>query len=133
MSDSDEESYNPNANYLSGNLQALPNTPFAAMIAEQRSNYAIATNQDNRSKDTYGLGAPGKNSIKEVCFFEDFFRRYFGSECRFAGIDTFDKTLSITPLRGEELRIHQKKSKLSNEITLQSFCNGKNMSRKVQV
>lgn len=48
-------------------MQTVPNTPFAAMIAKQQTNYAIAeSNQDKRSTVTYGIGVPGKDSVKEV-------------------------------------------------------------------
>lgn len=66
VSSSDEESFNTNAYYLSDNLQALPNTPFAAMIATQQANYAIASNQDRRSTNTYGIGVAGKDSVTQV-------------------------------------------------------------------
>lgn len=66
VSSSDEESFNTNAYYLSDNLRALPNTPFAAMIATQQANYAIASNQDRRSTNTYGIGVAGKDSVKQV-------------------------------------------------------------------
>lgn len=64
MSSSDEESFNSNAFYLSDNLQPLPSTAFAAMIAkEQTNNAAKSTNQDTRSTV---IGVLGKNSVKEV-------------------------------------------------------------------
>lgn len=72
VSSNDEDSYNSNAFYLSDNMQTLPNTPFAAMIAKQQTNYAIAeSNQDKRSTVTYGIGVPGKDSVKEVHYFID--------------------------------------------------------------
>ncbi|XP_031624324.1 WD repeat-containing protein 75 [Contarinia nasturtii] len=64
VSTNDEDSYNSNAFYLSDNVQTLPNTPFAAMIAKQQTNYAIA--EDKRSTVTYGIGVPGKDSVKEL-------------------------------------------------------------------
>lgn len=67
ISSNDEDSYNANAFYLSDNVQTVSNTPFAAMIAKQQTNYAIAElNQDKRSTVTYGIGVPGKDSVKEV-------------------------------------------------------------------
>lgn len=67
MSSSDEESFNSNAFYLSDNLQPLPNTAFAAMIAKEQTNNATkSTNQDTRSTETHGIGVLGKNSVKEV-------------------------------------------------------------------
>lgn len=69
VSSNDEDSYNSNTFYLSDNVNTLSNTPFAAMIAKQQTNYAIAeTNQDKRSGVTYGVGVPGKDSVKEVRF-----------------------------------------------------------------
>lgn len=67
VSSNDEDSYHTNAFYLNDNVQTLPNTPFAAMIAKQQTNYAIAeSKQDKRSTVTYGIGVPGKDSVKEV-------------------------------------------------------------------
>lgn len=66
VSSNDEDSYNSNAFYLNENVQTLPNTPFAAMMAKQQTNYAIA--EDKRSTVTYGIGVPGKDSVKEVNF-----------------------------------------------------------------
>lgn len=67
VSSNDEDSYNSNAFFLSNDMQTVPNTPFAAMIAKQQTNYAIAeSNQDKRSTVTYGIGVPGKDSVKEV-------------------------------------------------------------------
>lgn len=48
-------------------MHTVPNTPFAAMLAKQQTNYAIAdSNQDKRTAVTYGVGVPGKDSVKEV-------------------------------------------------------------------
>lgn len=66
VSSNDMESFNTTATYLSDNLQPLPYTPFAAMIAKQQQNYASGSDQDNRSNDTYSIGVLGKNSVKEV-------------------------------------------------------------------
>lgn len=67
VSSNDEDSYNANAFYLSDNVQTVSNTPFAAMLAKQQTNYAIAElNQDKRSTATYGIGVPGKDSVREV-------------------------------------------------------------------
>lgn len=66
VSSNDMESFNSNAMYLSDNLQPLPYTPFAAMLAKQQQNYASGSDQDNRSIDTYSIGVLGKNSVKEV-------------------------------------------------------------------
>lgn len=66
MSSNDMESFNTTATYLSDNLQPLPYTPFAAMMAKQQQNYASGSDQDNRSNDTYSIGVLGKNSVKEV-------------------------------------------------------------------
>lgn len=69
VSSNDEDSYNSNAFYLSNDIQTQPNTPFAAMIAKQQTNYAITdTKQDKRATVTYGIGVPGKDSVKEVSF-----------------------------------------------------------------
>lgn len=69
VSSNDEDSYNSNAFYLSDNVQTSANTPFAAMIAKQQTNYAIAeSNQDKRATVSYGIGVPGKDSVKEVRF-----------------------------------------------------------------
>lgn len=64
VSSNDEDSYNSNAFYLNDNVQTVPNTPFAAMLAKQQTNYAIT--EDKRSTVTYGIGVPGKDSVKEV-------------------------------------------------------------------
>lgn len=73
----DMESFPTNATYLSDNLQPLPYTPFAAMIAKQQNNYATSTDKDNRTTDTYSIGVLGKNSVKEVssdfCFYSFLF------------------------------------------------------------
>lgn len=66
VSSNDMESFNTTASYLSDNLQPLPYTPFAAMLAKQQQNYASGSDRDNRSNDTYSIGVPGKNSVKEV-------------------------------------------------------------------
>lgn len=71
VSSNDEDSYNTNAFYLNSELAsdtAVPNTPFAAMIAKQQTNYALAdANQEQkRININYGIGVPGKYSVKEV-------------------------------------------------------------------
>lgn len=71
VSSNDEDSYNTNAFYLNSELAetVVPNTPFAAMIAKQHTNHALtdAKNQEhNRININYGIGVPGKDSVKEV-------------------------------------------------------------------
>lgn len=71
VSSNDEDSYNTNAFYLNSELAsdtAVQNTPFAAMIAKQQTNYALAdANQEQkRININYGIGVPGKHSVKEV-------------------------------------------------------------------
>lgn len=67
VSSNDEDSYSSNAFYLNNEMQTVPNTPFAAMLAKQQTNYAISeSNQDKRTIVTYGVGVPGKDSVKEV-------------------------------------------------------------------
>lgn len=47
----------------------VSNTPFAAMIAKQHTNYAAtnANQEQKRININYGIGVPGKDSVKEVC------------------------------------------------------------------
>lgn len=70
VSSNDEDSYNTNAFYLNRELAEtiVPNTPFAAMLAKQQTNHAIAdANQEHkRININYGIGVPGKDSVKEV-------------------------------------------------------------------
>lgn len=72
VSSNDEDSYNTNAFYLNSETveatAAVPNTPFAALIAKQQTNYALAdANQEQkRMSVNYGIGVPGKSSVKEV-------------------------------------------------------------------
>lgn len=67
VSDNDEDAYNSNAFYLSENVQTVSNTPFAAMLAKQQTNYASAeAKPDKRSAANYGIGVPGRDSVKEV-------------------------------------------------------------------
>lgn len=46
----------------------MPNTPFAAMIAKQQTNHALtdANQEHKRININYGIGVPGKDSVKEV-------------------------------------------------------------------
>lgn len=71
VSSNDEDSYNTNAFYLNSELTetTVSNTPFAAMIAKQQTNYAVAdANQEQKRINlNYGIGVPGKDSVKEVC------------------------------------------------------------------
>lgn len=70
VSSNDEDSYNTNAFYLNRELAetVVPNTPFAAMLAKQQTNHALAeANQEHkRININYGIGVPGKDSVKEV-------------------------------------------------------------------
>lgn len=70
VSSNDEDSYNTNAFYLNSEIaeMAVPNTPFAAMIANQQTNYALtdANQEHKRININYGIGVLGKDSVKEV-------------------------------------------------------------------
>lgn len=67
VSSNDEDSYGTNAFHLNNDMQIAPNTPFAAMLAKQQTNYAITElNQNKRTTANYGIGVPGKDSVKEV-------------------------------------------------------------------
>lgn len=70
VSSNDEDSYNTNAFYLNRELAetVVTNTPFAAMLAKQQTNHALAdANQEHkRININYGIGVPGKDSVKEV-------------------------------------------------------------------
>lgn len=70
VSSNDEDSYNTNAFYLNRELAetTMPNIPFAAMLAKQQTNHALAeANQEHkRININYGVGVPGKDSVKEV-------------------------------------------------------------------